>query len=195
MNQDPQNASSKQPNLLRINLANPPQSLKKTRLSNSYSPFFLVSIIVFILIFLGAFSILVYVFTLKNNLSNAQFQENQLNDHLQEIAPELVNALFLKDRLSNINKITTFRTRLDVQISSLLAVLPQDVIVSAIIGDSKSLKLSVISDNLNSLNTLIEERIKKFASNNNLKIKRIDSNGLTLDQARSLYVLTFLIQF
>lgn len=156
--------------------------------------FLFTSIGIFSIVLFIALSILGYTFFLHSTLASLQKEEDDLKAQLAQNNDKKANILVLKERLSNIQKVMSSRTDINKKVSAILGIFPQDVSISNVQASSDKITFTLVSDNLEAIDQLIENKIKAFTINKTLPVKKIDLVSFNLNP-KSGYNLFFAFEF
>ena len=81
------------------------------------------------------------------------------------------------------------------RVASLTEVIPEDVTVGSISGTDTDIQISLESDNLSTLNDLVEQKIAALAQDKKRRIKKIQMLSFGLNPKTLKYSVTFTITF
>lgn len=152
-----------------INLATP-KKVTKQALRN----FHLFSLFSFVSSFVIAVLLLIVALIFNANISGIETRISDINKKILLIADKKEKALFIKDRLGNIQKVITNRKDLNAKISPIIATLPQNADMDSIIAKDEVVTIYITAPSLADLDTLINEKILAYASNPTSTIRKID---------------------
>lgn len=168
---------------------------KKGRPSSFHKRFFTVAVIIFSLAFLISAGLILYRLYLSNELSSYKQEESRLTSIVNSDPEKKVKFLAIRERLSEIQKVVSKRKNINSRLISVSQTLPLDVGIAFIEGDESKVSLEVVADDLSSLNTLIENKIEEYASENKKIIKRVEMSSFGLDPETNKYKVNFTIEF
>lgn len=173
-----------------INLA-----LGKKSVDNALRKVFIASVAVFCFTVLISFSLIVYRLVLKNSFDALDQKEQKLNAQIISMQEKRDKIIETKSRLDDIRKILSKRLPMNARINSLTEVIPDDVSVNSISGTDIDMQLSLESDNLSTLNDLVEQKINALARDQKKRIKKIQMQSFGLNPKTHKYSITFGITF
>lgn len=149
----------------------------------------------FLLVFFAAVSLISYRLFLNAKLSSLTDEETTLVQQINALQEKKVKILIIHDRLASIQKLLKSRNNVNNKISIVKNVIPDDVTISALDGNPDDVTVSVESENLQSLNDLIEDKVMQIQKTNKKAIKRIEMKSFRLVAERLTYSATFLVEF
>ncbi len=173
-----------------INLA-----LGKKSVDNALRKIFIASVAVFCFTVVISFSLIVYRLILKNNFEALDQKEQGLNAQIISMQEKRDKIIETKSRLDDIRKILSKRLPMNTRIGLLSDVIPEDASVNSINGTDVDMKLSLESDNLSTLNELVEQKITALARDKKRGIKKIEMQSFGLNPKTHKYSITFGITF
>lgn len=130
----------------------------------------LFSIVVFTLFFIAGASFIATVFSLKNNLSLYAQNEQDLRGKLASLSETRERTILIQDRLANIEKIIKTRKNLSTKIESILVLFPSSFMVDSVEGTEKVVTFRLSTQDLASVDKLLEDKIKNSKIKNLAKI-------------------------
>lgn len=152
-----------------INLATPrrvtKQAMRKLYLACLFS--FLVS-------FAVAIFLLIFTFILNSQLSTLDGRKSDILHKISLISDKKEKELFIKDRLTNIQKIIKNRKDLSSKIAPILDAFPQNVGVDSLTAQDEVITIQVTAQSLGGLDSLINDKIVAFASSSKKTIRKVD---------------------
>jgi len=152
-----------------INLATPKKVTKQ-----ALHKFHLFSLFSFIFSFVVAACLLIVTLILNANVSGIETRISDINSKISLIADKKEKALFIKNRLSNIQKVITSRKDLNAKISPIIATLPQNADMDSITASDEVVTIYITAPSLADLDALINEKITKYASTPASTIRKVD---------------------
>lgn len=174
-----------------INLA----SEQKEVTSHVVRRLFLYSIFVFAGAFILTATLLSYNFFLKSQLSSLQSDTDKIKLQITTLSSTEAKVVALKERLSSAEKLINTRTDLGAKTASILNIIPQNLSIESVNAGEKSVTIRVTSDNLFSLNSLIEEGIITLIKNKSYGITKADLSAFKVDTKNGNYSLSFQLFF
>lgn len=170
-------------------------TLGKKSVDNALRKVFFASVALFCLTILISFSLIVYRLILKNSFDDLDRKEQKLNQQILGMEEKRDKLVETKGRLDDIRKIIARRLPMSARITSLSQVIPEDVTVNNISGTDVNIQISLESDNLSTLNDLVEQKIVALAQDKKKKIKKIQMQSFGLNPKTLKYSITFAIVF
>ena len=152
------------------------------------SAFFVVAVII-------AIVLIAYRLFLSVSLSETVKKEEEVNAQLLQLQTKKDKFLETHSRLKDIRKILSKRSTITLKVADLTQVVPEDASILSINGSDEEISLSVQSENLESLNDLIEQKINQVASDKKKGIKKIEMNSFRLNPKTLLYKVDFGVTF
>ena len=152
------------------------------------SAFFVVAVII-------AIVLIAYRLFLSVSLSETVKKEEEVNAQLLQLQTKKDKFLETHSRLKDIRKILSKRSTITLKVADLTQVVPEDASILSINGSDEEISLSVQSENLESLNDLIEQKINQVASDKKKGIKKIEMNSFRLNPKTLLYKVDFAVTF
>lgn len=152
-----------------INLATPKKVTKQT-----LRKFHLFSLFSFVFSFVLAVCLLIVSLILNANVSSIEARISDTNNRILLIADKKEKALFIKDRLSNIQKVIVNRKDLNAKISPIIATLPQNADMDSITAKDELVTIYISAPSLADLDALINEKITAYASTPESTIRKVD---------------------
>lgn len=173
-----------------INLA-----LGRKSVDNALKKVFIASVAAFCLTVLISFSLIAYRLILKNSYDDLESKEQKLNQQILSMEDKRDKLVETKSRLDDVRRIISRRLPMNARISSLAQVIPDDVSVTTISGTDVNIQISLESDNLATLNDLVEQKIVTLAQDKKRKVKKIQMQSFGLNPKTLKYGITFVITF
>lgn len=174
-----------------INLA----SEQKEVTSHVVRKLFLYSIFVFAGAFILTATLLSYNFFLKSQLSSLQSDTDKIKLQITTLSSTEAKVVALKERLNSAEKLINTRTDLGAKTASILNIIPQNLSIESVNAGEKSVTIRVTSNNLFSLNSLIEEGIITLIKNKSYGITKADLSTFKVDTKNGNYSLSFQLFF
>lgn len=173
-----------------INLAEKQTTARKNR-----NPFTSASIILVIVVLVVVGGLFAYSLFLKSSLAALLAQEDQQIQKLTSLTPEKTKILTIQERLTAIQRILDKRQELSSNFDAIGATIPSGVLISDITTTNKGLSVKLAADNLEALNTFLEERLPKILQDKNVKLKKIDISDFSFQRGASGYSTTIAFSF
>lgn len=123
-----------------------------------------VSVCVFVGVFVVAGSMLGYLVYVRNEVSKVAAQETSVIRQINQNPQQKVDALILKERLNDITKILSSRGDINSKITSVVGLLPRSVDISAFTIDDKAVTVELSSSDLSVFDGLLESDVQKLQS-------------------------------
>ena len=170
-------------------------TLGKKSVDNALRKVFFASVALFCFTILISFSLIVYRLFLKNSFDELDKKEQKFNQQILGMEDKRDKLIDMKGRLDDIRKIISRRLPMNSRINSLSEVIPEDVTVNNISGTDVTIQISLESENLSTLNDLVEQKIVALAQDKKKKIKKIQMQTFGLNPKTLKYSITFSIIF
>ncbi len=170
-------------------------TLGKKSVDNALRKVFFASVALFCFTILISFSLIVYRLFLKNSFDELDKKEQKFNQQILGMEDKRDKLIDMKGRLDDIRKIISRRLPMNSRITSLSEVIPEDVTVNNISGTDVTIQISLESENLSTLNDLVEQKIVALAQDKKKKIKKIQMQTFGLNPKTLKYSITFSIIF
>ncbi len=170
-------------------------TLGKKSVDNALRKVFFASVALFCFTILISFSLIAYRLILKNSFDELDKKEQKLNQQILGMEDKRDKLIDMKGRLDDIRKIVSRRLPMNSRITSLSEVIPEDVTVNNISGTDVTIQISLESENLSTLNDLVEQKIVALAQDKKKKIKKIQMQTFGLNPKTLKYSITFSIIF
>lgn len=170
-------------------------TLGKKSDDNALRKVFFASVALFCFTILISFSLIVYRLFLKNSFDELDKKEQKFNQQILGMEDKRDKLIDMKGRLDDIRKIISRRLPMNSRITSLSEVIPEDVTVNNISGTDVTIQISLESENLSTLNDLVEQKIVALAQDKKKKIKKIQMQTFGLNPKTLKYSITFSIIF
>jgi hypothetical protein len=156
---------------------------------------FVVSVALFFAVVVVSLGLIIYRLILKNSFDSLQTKEQQFNQQLLGYVEKRDKFVETKSRLSEIKKIISQRSPTTIRIDTLTDVVPTDSSVTALGGDEEQMQISLESENLASLNQIIEEKLIEVSQDKQKGIKKVDMKSFGLNPRSLMYTVTFNVIF
>lgn len=173
-----------------INLAT-----KKRAPSVLHQKVFVGSVIFFSTVFVLSAGVIGYRFYLSNQISVLKSEEARLIGQVNSNPEKKIKFLTVRDRISLIQKVINTREDINSKISEVTTILPANIDVGQVKGESEKISFRVDSDSLESLNLLIENKIEEYVAANSKTVKRIEMNSFKLNNSSLKYEANFTVEF
>lgn len=170
-------------------------TLGKKSVDNALRKVLFASAALFCLTILISFSLIVYRLILKNSFEDLDQKEQKLNQQILGMEDKRDKIVETKGRLDDVRKIISRRLPMSARVAYLAEVIPDDVTVDNINGTDVDIQISLESDNLSTLNDLVEQKIVALAQDKKKKIKKIQMQSFGLNPKTLKYSITFSIVF
>lgn len=156
---------------------------------------FVVSVIFFVVVVVVSISLIVYRLILKSTFDNLEVQEQQLNQQLLALVEKRDKFLEIKTRLKDIQNIINRRSPTTVRIDTVTGFIPTTATIDTLSGDEETISVSIESDDLASLNDLVQQKLIEVSEDRQKGIKKIDMSSFGLNPKSLLYEASFIISF
>lgn len=173
-----------------INLAT-----RRKRVETLFRKAFVASVALFIAVVVISLGLIIYRLILKNSYDNLDKKELQLNQELLSIVDKKDKFIETKSRISDVRKLLIERAPVTERIETVSSVVPIDSTVGSLSGDDTLMQLSLESENLASLNELVEQKLIEIAKDKKKEIKKVEMKSFGLNPKSLKYSVTFSVTF
>lgn len=156
---------------------------------------FAVSVVFFVAVVVVSIGLIGYRLILKSTFDNLEAQEQQLNQQVLALVEKRDKYLETKSRLKDIQNIINRRSPTTVRIDTVTGFIPTTAIIDALSGDEDAITISIASDDLASLNDLIEQKLIEVSEDRQKGIKKVDMSSFGLNPRSLLYEASFTVSF
>jgi hypothetical protein len=170
-------------------------SLGRKRVDNALKKIFYVTAGTFILTVVISLSLIIYRLVLKGMYDSLDQKEQKLNTQLLAMQDKKDKLIETKSRIADIQKVLSKRSPIVNRLETVSGVISSDSTVDAINGTDTDMQLTLESENLATLNDLIEAKIADLASDKKRGIKKIEMRSFGLNPKTLKYSLTFGVTF
>ncbi len=169
-----------------INLA----SQKKEVTTRVFRKVFLYSFVIFIAVFISTLGLVSYNLFLKTRLSQKQAESDELKQQVSTLSSTEAKITALRERVSAINQIFTAREDVGSKVLSILSVIPQGAVIDSLDASSELLTIKILSNNLLSISSLMEDGVISLSKNKSYGIKKTDMSSFKADPKSGAYSLS-----
>ncbi len=170
-------------------------SLGRKRVDGALHKFFVASVSIFLITVVVSIGLIIYRLVLKTSFDSLDQKEQEINSQLLTMTEKNDKLIETKSRIADIRKILINRSPITTRMNIISEVIPQGAQVNGITGDEISMKLNLESENLNTLNDLIEQKIAEVASDKKRRIKRAEMSSFGLNPKTLKYSIDLGITF
>ncbi len=170
-------------------------SLGRKRVDNALKKIFYVTAGAFIFTVVISLSLIIYRLVLKGMYDSLDQKEQKLNIQLLTMQDKKDKLIETKSRIADIQKVLSKRSPIVNRLETVSSVISSDSTVDAINGTDTDMQLTLESENLATLNDLIEAKIADLASDKKRGIKKIEMRSFGLNPKTLKYSLTFGVTF
>lgn len=173
-----------------INLA-----ASRKRVDSIFRKVFVASVAFFIVVVVISLGLIIYRLVLKSWYDALDQKEQQLNQQLLTLVDKKDKFTETKSRISDIKRIIINRAPVTARIETLTSAVPTDASINALSGDDEKMSLSLESENLISLNDLVEQKLIEIADDKKRGIKKVDMKSFGLNPKTLKYSVSFEVTF
>ena len=173
-----------------INLA-----LGRKRVDNALKKVFYVTVTIFALTVVVSIILIAYRLLLKSSFDTLDQKEQQLNSQLLSMQDKRDKLIETKSRLADIKQIISKRSPITARIDTVTQVMPVDAQINGLSGDKDAFQITLESENLSSLNDLLEQKMAQLGLDKKKGIKKIEMSNFGLNPKTLLYTITFNVTF
>lgn len=170
-------------------------SLGRKRVDGALRKIFMVSAGIFCLTVVVSLGLIIFRLVLKSAYDSLDQKEQLVNSQLLAMQDKKDKLIETKSRISDIQKVLGKRSPVITRINSISSIVPTDADVDALNGSDSDLQITLETDNLSSLNDLMEQKIAALASDKKRGIKKIEMISFGLNPKTLRYNITFGITF
>ncbi len=170
-------------------------SLGRKRVDTLLRKVFVGSVAVFCLVFVVAIVLIAYRLILKTTFDGLDLKEQELNSQLLALTDKRDKLLETKSRITEIKKVLSSRAPVTTRMQTISEVVPIGASVNGLSGADDEMEISLESENLSSLNELIEQKITEIAQDQKKGIKKVELRSFGLNPKTSLYLVALGITF
>ncbi len=173
-----------------INLA-----ASRKRVDSIFKKAFVTSVVFFILVVVISLGLIIYRLVLSGWYDALDQKEQQLNQQLLVLVDKKDKFIETKSRIGDAKKIISNRSPVTARIETLTSALPTDSSIKALSGDDEKISVSIESENLLSLNDLVEQKLVEIADDKKRGIKKVDMKSFVLNPKTLQYSVFFEVTF
>jgi len=170
-------------------------SLGRKRVDNALKKIFYISAGIFFITVVISFLLIVYRLVIKSTYETLDQKELLLNQQLLSMQDKKDKIIETKSRIVDIQKILGKRSPVIVRLNSISNLIPVDSQVDSLNGSASDMQINLESENLSSLNDLIEEKVTALASDRKKGIKKIEMGSFGLSPKTHKYSISLKITF
>ncbi len=170
-----------------INLA-PPVPINRNR-----KFLLMISLGIFGVVFVLAFITILSTLVLNIRLSGMGSESEAIKKELNRLYDKKITYLTLKERLNSIEKVINKRKDVNENLKKVVALLPDSVTIDHIEVTEDSVDMTIISNNLAVMNSIVEEKLPQLAKGEKSGISAIELRSFR--QESSGYAASFYIAF
>lgn len=149
-----------------------------------------VSVFVFIGVFLIAGSMLGYLVYVRSEVSQAVAQETSLKKQINQAPQQKVDALILKDRLNDITKILSSRRDINTKISAVTELLPESLTISTFSINEDTISIELVTSDLAVFDSLLENDILKLQNTPGEAVSKMTIDSFHVQPQDPRYTMT-----
>lgn len=170
-------------------------SLGRKRVDYALRKFYYASIVAFCLCVILSLSLITYRLILKGFYEDLSRREEAINAKLLGIQEKKDKFLETKSRLADARSVISKRSPVINRINTFSQIIPTDSVINSLNGSDESIRITLESDNLVSLNDLLEQKIEQLASDRKKGISKIEMRSFGLNPKTLKYSISFEIFF
>lgn len=162
--------------------------LRREKILNLYR--FISTLFLLIVCFL---SIGLFLLNKNSPVYSLENEKDSLLKAISQLSERTSKFLFINARLQDISEILSKRTYMDKTLDLIMKEIPDNVLIKSISVDKNKLSLSVSSNSLSSINTLLDNLVNLVSSKKSFN--KIILSGISLDKSSKSYVLSITLIF
>ena len=170
-------------------------TLGRKRVDSALKKVFYVTAGIFCFTVIISIGLIIYRLVLKSTYDSFDQKEQHLNTQLLAMQDKKDKLIETKSRISDVQKVLGKRSPIVARIDAISGIIPSDSQVDSINGTDTDMQITLESENLSSLNDLVEERVATLANDKKKGIKKIEMRSFGLNPKTLKYNITFGITF
>lgn len=170
-------------------------TLGRKRVDSALKKIFYIAAGTFCVTVVLSLGLIIYRLVLKSTYDSLDQKEQQLNAQLLAIQDKKDKLIETKSRIEDIQKVLGKRSPVVSRIDSVSSIIPVDSDVDSLNSSDTEMQISLESDNLSSLNGLIEERVAALGADKKKGIQKIEMRSFGLNPKTLRYNIAFGITF
>lgn len=170
-------------------------SLGRKRVDYALRKFQYAAIAAFCICVVISLVLIAYRLILKGSFEDLTRREEVINAKLLGIQEKRDKFLETKSRLIDVRSMLTKRSPMTARLETITNVVPTDSTVNSLNGTEEDLQIALESENLVSLNDLLEQKINELTADKKRGIKKIEMHSFGLNPKTLKYNITFGITF
>ena len=170
-------------------------SLGRKRVDYALRKLYYAAVSAFVLCVMISLLLIAYRLILKGSYDELTRKDEAANATLLRMQEKKDKFIETKSRLTDVRSIINKRSPLTVRVSTVSGVVPGDSTITSLNGTDSDIELSLESENLVSLNDLLEQKIEELAADKKRSIKKIEMRSFGLNPKTLRYVMSFAVTF
>lgn len=170
-------------------------TLGRKRVDYALRKISIVAIGFFFVTVVASLSLIAYRLVLRGTFNSLEAEERLLNSQLLANQEKRDKYIETKTRLVDVKNILAKRSPITVRLDTLEQVVPPASEVTSITGSNEELQITIESEDLLSLNELVEQKIQQVSEERQKGIKKVDMKSFGLDPKTLRYYMTLGISF
>lgn len=167
----------------------------KKKVDKVFKKAFVVSVAVFVAVVTISLGLIIYRLILNTNFQNLEGREQQLNQQLLTYIEKRDKFLETKSRLSEARNILDKRAPTTVRLNTMTEFVPTTSTITSLDGNVDQMSLELTSEDLKSLNELIEQTLIEVSEDKQKGIQRVEMEAFGLNPSSSSYNASFTVTF
>lgn len=173
-----------------INLA-----LGRKRVSYAFKKLFYVTVGLFCVSVTVSLGLLAYQLFLKSSYDSLDQKEQLLNSQLLANQDKKDKLIETKTRLGDIRSVISKRSPINARLDTIYSVIPPASQIRGVTGSDEDLEFSLESEDLLSLNELIEQKLTDLAVDKKKGIQKVEMKSFGLNPKTLRYFITVGVTF
>lgn len=153
------------------------------------------SVALFSVVVLVSLGLIAYRLVLRSTYTDLENREIAVDTQFASLKAKKDKLVETKTRLTDIKKIIAARAPVTTRINALSEVVPPASTITALSGDNEEMQIIIETDDLASLNELIELKAEELAKDKKRGIKRIELRTFEINPHNLRYTISFGIEF
>jgi hypothetical protein len=160
-----------------------------------YKKAFYISVGIFAFTVVISIALIGYRLILNNSFNSLSNQEQTLNSQILSLQEKMTKYVQTQQRLKDARTIIAKRSATNQKIDEVTKIVSGSAQLTDISGSDDSVEMTVQSDNLASLNDLMEQKILELSKDKKKGIKKIDIESFGLNPKTLIYQAVFEVDF
>lgn len=170
-------------------------TLGRKRVNYAFRKIYYVTVGLFCISVVVSLGLLAYQLILKSSYDSLDQKEQQLNSQLLANQEKKDKLLETKSRLGDIRNVLSKRSAINAKLETVYSVIPATSQIKGVTGSEEDLQFSLESEDLVSLNELIEQKLTTLAQDKKRGIQKVEMKSFGLNPKTLRYHITLGVTF